>query len=170
MARVERAVISRLAKIGCCSILVLCLAGDLLAAMPDGPVDFSALRDDFPAVGVIAEGDRACIRLDTLLAASREQRARGLMFVRQMPADAGMIFIYREQRSLSMWMKNTLIPLDIVFADQQGVIINIATKTVPLSLKSIRSTAPAAMVLELNDGQAAKFGLGAGHQLHVHAL
>ena len=82
-------------------LAMMLMAGVAHAALPERPIDFAQLRGEFPPVAVIAEGSSGCIRLDTLLAATNAERARGLMFVRSMPADAGMLFYYPRPRELS---------------------------------------------------------------------
>ncbi len=99
------------------------------------------------------------------LALSPEQKAQGLMFRRDMAEDAGMLFVYRRARVINMWMKNTLIPLDMLFIDSTGLIVKIVERTVPMSLTSISSDAPALAVLELNGGSAARFGIAPGDRV-----
>lgn len=94
----------------------------------------------------------ACHRFDIYIATDPGQRARGLMFVRELPATTGMLFVYEDSDYLSMWMKNTYIPLDMLFVRSDGRISFIARDTEPLSLRSIRSTEPVMYVLELNAG------------------
>lgn len=142
-----------------CVLLTACGAAAGQSAPPERPIPFEALRDWFAPIAVIVEGTHGCHRIDALLAATPGQRARGLMFVETMPTDAGMLFTYDPPRPISMWMKNTLIPLDIVFADSARRIVNIARDTVPLSLDSIRAAGPAAYALELNAGVAGTLGL-----------
>lgn len=76
-----------------------------------------------------------------------------------------MLFVYPAAVGISMWMKNTVIPLDIVFIDADGVIVNVAHDTTPFSLKSIPASGPAQYVLELNAGAATKLGLSNGQIL-----
>ena len=74
------------------------------------------------------------------------------MFVRELPVTSGMLFVYRGEDYHSMWMKNTFIPLDILFAKQDGRVSSIEKDTTPQSLASISSTEPVTYVLELNAG------------------
>jgi len=97
---------------------------------------------------------------DVYLATNDEQRRRGLMYVRNMPERTGMLFIYDEEDVHSMWMKNTYISLDIVFALADGSISSVVQDTVPLSLKSLASREPVQYVLELNAGSARHFDIG----------
>ena len=79
-----------------------------------------------------------------------------------------MLFVYDRKRNLSMWMKNTFIPLDIIFIDNQGKIINIAKSTQPRSLSIIRSKKAAKAVLELNGGLTDKLEIAVGDEI-IHA-
>ncbi|MEO1594640.1 MAG: DUF192 domain-containing protein [Pseudomonadota bacterium] len=134
--------------------------------LPEQPIPFDRLRSAFPAALVVAQGASACHRLDALLANTPARRTRGLMFVESMADDAGMLFTYPRPATLSIWMKNTLIPLDIIFADADGDVINI-TRGTPLSLESMRSARPARYVLELNAGRVEALGLGPEARLLV---
>jgi len=118
------------------------------ASFADEELDAAFEKD----VLIIEASTHACYRFDVYLAISREQQARGLMMVREMPAMTGMLFIYDFVATHSMWMKNTLIPLDMVFARQDGTVSSVVRDTEPLSLRSIASIEPVAFVLELNAG------------------
>lgn len=98
----------------------------------------------------------ACHRFDVYIAANNSQRARGLMHVRNLPSTTGMLFVYRDARIISMWMKNTYISLDMVFARADGTVATVAHDTEPLSLRSVTSNEPVSFVLELNAGTAAR--------------
>ena len=98
-----------------------------------------------------------------------EERARGLMFRREMAPDAGMLFDFGEDRPVSMWMKNTYIPLDMLFIKSDGTIITIEQLTEPHSLKSIPSRFPVRAVLELNGGTVAQLQIKLGDRVS-HAL
>jgi len=101
---------------------------------------------------IIEASDLACHRFDVYFAVNNSQRARGLMHVRNLPATSGMLFIYDRSDYLSMWMKNTFIPLDMVFARADGSISSVVRNTEPRSLRSIVSIEPVKYVLELNAG------------------
>ena len=98
-----------------------------------------------------------------------EQRARGLMYRRFMPEDRGMLFDFKREDIVSMWMKNTYLSLDMVFIDRTGKVVNIAENTEPLSERIIPSAAPVLAVLELHAGTARRIGLKPGDRLK-HAL
>jgi uncharacterized membrane protein (UPF0127 family) len=104
------------------------------------------------------------------LAITGEQMAQGLMFRRQMAADAGMLFLHPSERELSMWMKNTYLPLDMLFIAADGRITRIAARTVPHSLATISSEGPALAVLELNAGTAERLGIKPGDRVEHAAF
>jgi len=143
--------------------LVLCCV-----AAPGAAAEPSRLEPSEAVIIESADGERHAFR--TYLASTGEQRARGLMFFRQMPEDVGMLFLYPQPRVISMWMKNTFISLDMLFVDASGVIINIAEQTVPHSLDSIRAEGPALAVLEVNGGTARRLGIKPGDRLRHAAF
>lgn len=136
------------------------LSALLLVAAQTAPAFDTSLDEAFEQdVLIIAATLPACYRFDVYLAFERAQQARGLMQVRDLPATTGMLFVYPAVDYHSMWMKNTLIPLDIAFAREDGRIANIVRDTEPQSLQSIASTEPVAYVLELNAGVAERLGI-----------
>jgi hypothetical protein len=104
-------------------------------------------------------------RFSVELAQTAEERAEGLMFRRRLAADAGMLFVYPSDQTIHMWMKNTLIPLDMLFIAADGRITRVAERTVPGSTAVISSGAPARGVLEVNGGTAARLGIAAGDRV-----
>ncbi|WP_343806018.1 DUF192 domain-containing protein [Alteraurantiacibacter aestuarii] len=96
------------------------------------------------------------------VAASPGEQQMGLMFRTEMGANEGMIFPLAQVRMASFWMRNTVIPLDIIFIGPDNRIINIARDATPYSEQPIPSDAPAAAVLELNAGRTAELGIEAG--------
>ncbi|MXP00329.1 DUF192 domain-containing protein [Altererythrobacter xixiisoli] len=96
------------------------------------------------------------------MARTAEEQAQGLMFRTEMAPDEGMLFPRQEARMASFWMKNTLIPLDIIFIGADQRIINIAANTVPYSTVPVPSDGPALAILELNGGRAAELGIVPG--------
>lgn len=99
------------------------------------------------------------------LATKLDQQEQGLMFRRTLAPDAGMLFLYDGDHEIQMWMKNTLIPLDMIFIKADGTISHIAERAVPQSLAIIGSGGPARAVLELNGGTAARLGLKPGDRV-----
>lgn len=102
---------------------------------------------------------------DIELALTSEQRAQGLMYRQRLPAEAGMLFLYPAARPVSMWMKNTVIPLDMLFIGDDGRILQIAERTIPGSTATISSLQPARAVLELNGGTAARLKIQVGDRV-----
>jgi uncharacterized membrane protein (UPF0127 family) len=92
-------------------------------------------------------------------------RARGLMYRRAMAPDHGMLFDFQASAPVAMWMKNTYLPLDMLFIRADGSIAKIAADTEPLSTKVIPSNEPVLSVLELNAGTAARLKLHAGDRV-----
>jgi uncharacterized protein len=96
------------------------------------------------------------------IADSDARRARGLMFVRDLAADEGMLFIYPQPQPISMWMKNTYIPLDMVFVDARGRVESVAANTTPESLATVSSKGEVLAVVELRAGTAARLNIRPG--------
>ena len=99
------------------------------------------------------------------VATTHKERALGLMFRRSLPENAGMLFLYDQPQPAAMWMKNTLIPLDMVFISPDGAVHRIEANAEPFSLTVIPSEGPIVGVLELNGGEAAKIGLKPGDKV-----
>jgi uncharacterized membrane protein (UPF0127 family) len=98
------------------------------------------------------------------VAATPEQQEHGLMFYRSLPGDQGMIFPYDPPQAVSFWMKNTLIPLDMLFIRADGTIARIATAK-PLDETPVPSGVPIAAVLEIRGGRAAELGIREGDKV-----
>ncbi len=103
------------------------------------------------------------------VARTGEERAKGLMFRRYMPADRGMLFDFGSEQPVGMWMKDTFIPLDMLFIRKDGSIARIAENTEPHSLRTISSGENVLSVLELNGGTAARLGIAPGDRV-LHPL
>jgi len=106
------------------------------------------------------------------VAQDNQSRAMGLMFRESMDDDAGMLFIFPQPQPLAFWMKNTLIPLDILYFDQNRQLINISERTPPCKNTTTRcpnypSEKPAKYVLEINAGLSEKYGFKAGDELVI---
>lgn len=114
---------------------------------------------------IIETAGNGCFKFDIHIAVSRSQQQRGLMFVRELPEWSGMLFVYLRPGIRSMWMKNTYVPLDILFAREDGTVSSIEADTEPLSLESISAVEPVQYVLELNAGTAARLGIDGGSRL-----
>ena len=143
------------------ALVVLLCAAAFASARANDDLDAAFERD----VLVISAGAYACYRFDIYLALDDAQKRRGLMHVRKLPARTGMLFVYDGKYQQSMWMKNTYIPLDIVFARDDGRVSSIASNTEPQSLRSIASIEPVKYVLELNAGTTARLSIDESSRL-----
>jgi uncharacterized membrane protein (UPF0127 family) len=141
----------------CASVLTIVLTLSL-ACGRDGPT------------AVVHGTERAPVSVQLEVANTPADRERGLMYRRSLPENGGMLFIFPEETDLSFWMKNTLIPLDMLFIARDGRIVGIHPDAVPLSLAPISVGAPSAYVLEVNGGWAARHGVRAGDQVELHGL
>jgi len=104
-------------------------------------------------------------RFTVEVAASAQEQNDGLMYRRSLAPDRGMIFPYDPPQSVAFWMKNTLIPLDMIFIRADGTIARIAANTVPLSLDTVPGGEPVAAVLEIAGGRAAELGIREGDRV-----
>jgi hypothetical protein len=103
------------------------------------------------------------------IAKTDEERQKGLMFRKELPEGRGMLFDFKPDQHVSMWMRNTYIPLDMLFINGDGTIRRIAENTEPLSEKTIPSGGPVRGVLEVIGGTAKKLGIKAGDKV-AHPL
>jgi uncharacterized protein len=118
---------------------------------------------NFPQVALsILTPDARQHRLQVWVADTDVHRQQGLMFVKSLPDSAGMLFVFDQPREIQMWMKNTLIPLDMLFIDADGRVDSIAVNTTPMSLNIISSKSPVLGVLEMAGGAATRLGIRAG--------
>jgi hypothetical protein len=114
------------------------------------------------------EGGRESFAVE--VADDGQERARGLMFRPELAPASGMLFVYENPRRVSFWMKNTLIPLDMVFADATGTVTRVHAGAVPGDLTAIDGGEGVQFVLEINAGLAAKLGIGPGAELRHPAI
>ena len=135
-------------------VLGIVCVGLLLSPQSLGAYNLAGTLDEaFDKTTVVIEASaHACHLFDVYVARTSQQHQRGLMFVRGMADTAGMLFIYRRSQRQSFWMKNTYIPLDIIFFAADGRIVNIHKNVQPHTLKSRRSAEAVNYVLELNGG------------------
>jgi len=132
---------------------VLLLAVALVAA--------AACQDRRPAV-VLKPKSGQSVSVVVEVADTPDLQMRGLMYRTHLDPDRGMIFFFDEEKDHSFWMKNTVIPLDMVFISRQGQVVAIHAKAEPFSLKPIDPGVPSRAVLEVNGGFAEAHGLAVG--------
>ncbi len=138
----------------------------LTAALAGGPLAAQSCRDD----AIWLRGDWGSVRLSVEVADDAAERAQGLMHVEQMPPGAGMLFVYETERPTAFWMKNTLISLDMIFADAQGRVVKVHPMAIPHDETPIPSGEPVQYVLEINGGMAAQLGIAEGSEMMHPAI
>lgn len=159
MARLTRGAVSRRAA-GAVALALLVLSA--FVNVPRAIADEITFARDRLA---IETSDGRVHAFDVELALTPVQRARGLMFREVMAPDAGMLFLFDREEPRAFWMKNTYLPLDMVFIDREGFIVAIATDTVPLTETPVPSGAPALAVLELNAGTTDDLDIAPGDRV-----
>ena len=131
--------------------LILLTAAEVAAACRDDVVDL--------------RGPWGQARFTVELAITPDEQARGLMFRENLPRGAGMLFLYDRPSTVSFWMRNTLIPLDMIFVDAAGVVARVHHEAVPLDETPIPGGDGVLAVLEINGGLARRFGIAAGTEM-----
>jgi uncharacterized membrane protein (UPF0127 family) len=146
------------------AVLVALMMNQLTeAASPPGAEPLSA----FDRSPLTIETRGGAKRFEVWLADSTSRRAQGLMYVERLAPGEGMLFVYGPPRIVSMWMKNTLIPLDMLFIAQDGRVTRIARNTKPQSLETISSMGAVTGVLEIGGGESKRLGIETGDRI-VH--
>ncbi len=139
----------------------------------EGPVPAPGCPDDPGPAPVLPKGkvkfpDAAgAPTVPVEIAETDEHRQRGLMYRKSMPADEGMLFVFERSKKLSFWMRNTCIPLDMVFIAEDGTIVHIEENVPTLTDRTFNSGCAAKYVVELNAGWARAHGVAAGQKLAV---
>ncbi len=118
---------------------------------------------------LVIETAARAIKFDVDLALNEAERSHGLMFRKKLEPYEGMLFDFHQEAPVSFWMKNTLIPLDMIFIAADGTIRHIHANATPLSTDTIPSEFPVRGVLEINGGSARLLGIKAGDKVK-HAI
>jgi uncharacterized membrane protein (UPF0127 family) len=145
----------------CRALILLAVLLTALPALAQNQVTFR--QDEI----TIETQDGARHRFTVEVAETPPQLAQGLMYRRALAADAGMLFVFPYDRAASMWMKNTFIPLDMLFLASDGEVRKIVQRTVPHSTASITSSGLVRGILEINAGTVQRLGLNVGDRV-VH--
>ena len=141
-------------------ILSLAMSGLLMACAMKPTV-----AQQTEALTITGKGHKA-ETFEVEIARDDQTRAHGLMNRTSLPERGGMLFVYDSTQSTAFWMKNTLIPLDMLFIDEKGVVTKIHPMAEPESRAIIKSGTPVKAGLEINGGMAKKLGLKAGDTVH----
>jgi uncharacterized protein len=120
-----------------------------------------------PVTTVVIDSDHGPVSFKVEVAADRASEERGLMFRKTMALNAGMIFDFGTATYQTFWMKNTILPLDMIFIRADGTISSIAPNAVPFSETPIGSVEPVRAVLEINGGRADALGIQSGQKVHA---
>ena len=128
----------------------------------------SAAAFQMGEVAVVTQRGRFVISVE--IASTDDERTLGLQNRQNLAAGTGMLFDFRSPQPVSMWMKNTRIPLDMIFVAGSGQVVNIARHTTPFSLRVISSEGAVRWVLELNAGTAKRLGISPGDRLEFGRL
>ena len=149
---------------------LLLAAAALAAACASTPGRTPALFPSLQQAEVQATTATGTHAFAVWIAGDAKSRERGLMFVRDMAPDRGMLFVFEFPQEVAFWMKDTYLSLDLVFLAADGTVLNIAANAKPLSLDPIESEGDALAVLEVLGGTAKKIGLKAGDRLSLPSL
>lgn len=147
---------SRSARRGLIALFLAVVAGQATAGCSDTAVE-------------LRSGD-AVVRFSVEVADTDAERAQGLMHRETLPKSSGMLFVYETPRRAGFWMKNTLIPLDMIFADVTGLVTRVHENAKPLDTTSIDGGENVAFVLEINGGLAKRLGITEGWALRHAAI
>jgi uncharacterized membrane protein (UPF0127 family) len=134
------------------------------------PVARSAAQEAGPREEILVTTDAGAHEFEVEIADDVRERSLGLMFRRAMADDEGMLFDFRVEEPASFWMRNTYIPLDMLFIKADGTIESIAERTTPLSEKSVPSKGPVRFVLEINGGLSDTLGIAPGDRVSGPAM
>jgi uncharacterized protein len=171
MSTVSRA--SRDCMISQSSSAVRSLLGPLLAVLAAfllvGGINAAAPSVSFEETPLTIDAKSGRFEFQVEMAVSPEQRSQGLMFREDLAEDRGMLFDFGQPQRASMWMRNTYVPLDMLFIAADGRVTQVVADTRPLSDTAITSREPVRAVLELRAGVTAKLGIGPGDRV-VHPL
>ena len=137
------------------------LTGMAISLTLAGRADAMECADD----RIDLRGDWGSARFTVEVADDPEELARGLMFRESMPASAGMLFVYQRPEQVSFWMRNTLIPLDMLFAGADGVVRRVHAEAKPLDETLIPGGNDIQYVLEINGGLAERLGIEPGTEM-----
>lgn len=141
-------------------LILLALLSVPAAALP------TETEKKLPITTLSIDGERGSARFTVEIASSPAEQERGLMYRKAMAPNAGMLFDFHIPRETAFWMKNTYLPLDMIFIRKDGTISSIAPNATPLSEEPIPATEPVRAVLEINGGRAAALGISPGDKVH----
>ena len=137
-----------------------------LAAVVSSPVSVGTINAPTSLL-LIVRGDAVAVHFEVEIADSHAARRRGLMGRQKLDARTGMWFDFKDSHPVSMWMKDTVISLDLLFADQEGVVVFLQSCAKPMSLDHIDAPVPVRYVLELNAGDIKTYAISVGDRITI---
>lgn len=141
----------------------LTIAGSVACLLVSGGLSLASAACSPDQLDLRWDGGQA--RFSVEVADDEAERAKGLMFRETMPTSAGMLFVYPSPRQATFWMKNTLIPLDMIFADSKGRVTRVHSNAIPQDETVIDGGPGVRYVLEINGGLAKRLGISEGAEL-----
>ena len=132
--------------------------------------EFKGPQPTLPTSPLVFDTPKGPARFMVEMATTWPQQEQGLMFRKSVSPNSGMLFDFGQEQETAFWMKNTLVPLDMLFIKANGTIARIAVNAKPLSEDSIPSYEPVRAVLEIAGGRAAQLGVKAGDKVHAQVF
>ena len=136
------------------------------SASPTPPLEAAPARP-LPVTSLVIDSDHGPIRFQVEVAADQPSQELGLMYRKYLAPNAGMLFDFHQPQCERFWMKNTILPLDIIFVRADGSISSVAADAVPFSTTTISAAEPVRAVIEINGGRSAALGIVPGDQVHA---
>ncbi len=146
---------------------LICLFASAMLAVAAHAAEFKSPQPALPTAPLVIDAAKGPVRLTVEMATTWPQQEQGLMFRKSVAPNSGMLFDFGQEHETSFWMKNTLVPLDMLFIKANGTIARIAANAKPLSEESIPSYEPVRAVLEIAGGRAAQLGVKPGDKVHA---
>ena len=146
--------------------LLIAFVAAAVLVVSAGAEEITGPQPTLPQTELVIDSAKGPVRFTVEMATTWPQQERGLMFRKSLAPNAGMLFDFGAESEQAFWMKNTLIPLDMLFIKADGTVVRIAANAKPLSEDSIPSYQPVRAVLEIAGGRAAQLGLKAGDKAH----
>ncbi len=140
------------------------------AGSGSGPAAGSGSSPAAPKGTVVLKAGGSTTRVRVEVVRTLEDRARGLMFRKQLPQSQGMLFVFDREEIQSFWMENTYIPLDMIFIDAGLRVVGVVENAAPLTRTSRKIDAPSLYVLEVNAGFARQHGVGKGTTVELEGV
>jgi uncharacterized membrane protein (UPF0127 family) len=160
----------------CVTVAAACSRGPENRVTPPASVDAQGARTEEPApehqgsTVVLRPDGKPEVAVRVRVARTEGQRRRGLMYVQSLPPDDGMLFVFQEDEVQGFWMKNTLIPLDMIFISKDLEVVGVVENAEPMTTEERGVDAESRYVLEVNGGYARAKGIGPGTKVELRGI